>query len=148
MPRTPTRPGATSAPGSGVGTNLDDPDWVAFRRQLADHRAVASYFFGDYYPLTPYSKSEETWIAWEFVRPGAQDGMIQAFRRENAPAAEIRLRLRGLESGAVYEFRNLDDSGRTTRLSGAEAASDGLRVTAPAPRTALIITFRSEKDGR
>ena len=128
-------------PWMGVGTHLDDPNWAALRRQLADHGAVARYFYGDYYPLTPYRKSDQVWMAWQFVRPSTGDGMIQAFRRENNPVTEIHLTLQALEPDAQYEFTNLD-SGRTTRASGRELMMKGLNLLASAPRTALILTFK------
>jgi len=128
-------------PSVSVGTHLANPDWASLRRQISDHRSVADLFYGDYYPLTPYSRSEEVWMAWEFTRPTQGDGMVQAFRRENSPDAGIDLKLRGLKSDANYEVTDLD-SGRKIRSSGKSLMREGLRVAAAAPRTALIITFR------
>lgn len=128
----------------GLGVHLDDADWAALRRQVADHRSVGDFFYGDYYPLTPYSSSESDWIAWEFVRPEQGAGMIQAFRRENNPATLTTLQLRGLENDASYEVRDLD-SGRATRHQGRELMTAGLVVKAAAPRTALIFVFTKVK---
>jgi alpha-galactosidase len=132
-------------PAMSVGTDLDTPDWAAFRRQVADSRLVGDYFYGDYYPLTPYSKAEDVWMAWEFVRPEKGDGMLQAFRRENSPEAAIRLRLHGLKEGAQYEFTDLD-TGRKTKAPGGELMAEGLLLKASAPRTALIVTFKEMKE--
>ncbi|HEY1765048.1 MAG TPA: alpha-galactosidase [Opitutaceae bacterium] len=128
-------------PWLGLGTHLEDPDWPDVRRQLADHSAIAKYFYGDYYPLTPYSSSQTSWMAWEFFRPGKKDGSVQAFRRENEPSVTANLKLLHLNPSAQYEFTNID-SGRTTRLGGRELMTTGLPVSAAAPRTALILTFR------
>ena len=57
---------------------------------------MADCFYGDYYPLTPYSLSEDAWIAWQFHQPEKGEGMIQAFRRMKCPESEMRLKLRGL----------------------------------------------------
>jgi alpha-galactosidase len=126
---------------AGVGTHLDRPDWAAFRRQLSDHLNVAEYFYGDYYPLTPYSRTEDTWMAWEFVRPAQNDGVVQAFRRENSPVVDVYLKLHGLKSGARYEFTDLDSGSKTT-ISGSDLMAKGLHLYAPTPRTALILTFK------
>jgi len=131
-------------PAMAVGTDLEIPDWAAFRRQVSDYRSVADYYYGDYFPLTPYSKAEDVWMAWEFVRPVQGDGMIQAFRRENSPTADIHLKLRGLSDGAQYEFTDLDTGGKV-KASGKELMSEGLALKAPAPRTALILTFKELK---
>ena len=128
----------------GVGTHLERPDWNALYRQVSDYCAVADYFYGDYYPLTPYSRAADAWIAWEFVRPEKGDGMIQAFRHEFSTAVEIRLKLRGLKADVRYEFTNRDGGG-TTAFSGKELMEAGLPLTAAAPRTALLLTFREVK---
>jgi alpha-galactosidase len=128
-------------PAMGVGTHLENPDWKALARQLSDHRAVGDYFYGDYFPLTPYSKSEKTWMAWEFLRTAQGDGMVEAFRREDNPDVGIDLKLQGLKGGATYEFTNLD-SGRTLRSGGNSLMTQGLHVEAAAPRSAVILTFK------
>ena len=33
----------------------------------------------DYYPLSPYSKALDIWMAWQFHRPDLNEGVIQAF---------------------------------------------------------------------
>jgi alpha-galactosidase len=124
-----------------VGTHMENPDWNAVARQIADHRPLADLFFGDYYPLTPYTKSEEAWIAWEFTRPAHADGMIQAFRRENSPDVNLTVKLQGLKADANYEITNLDVA-QKIRASGKSLMEDGLKLDAESPRTALIITFK------
>jgi len=128
-------------PASGIGTHPDKPNWAAFHTQIATYRRVADYFYGDYYPLTPYSTTRTVWMAWEFVRPDQGDGMIQAFRREDCAAAETRLKLHHLKADAQYEFTDLD-TGRTVTLGGRELMESGLSLEASSPRTALILTFR------
>ena len=128
-------------PWTGVGTRLDRPDFAAFRRQFSDHHQVAKFFYGDFFPLTPYSKEQNVWMAWEFFRPAQKDGVIQAFRRENNEHLDVTLRLHGLEGSARYEFTDVD-SGKKTELTGSELMDQGLPLYAPAPRTALILTFK------
>ena len=87
---------------------------------------------------------QDVWMAWEFVRPVQGDGMIQAFRRENSPTADIHLKLRGLSDGAQYEFTDLDTGGKV-KASGKELMTDGLALKAPTPRTALVLAFKELK---
>jgi len=128
-------------PWMGLATHMENPQWATLAGQLADHRAAGDYFYGDYYPLTPYSKSEEVWMAWEFVRPKQGDGMVQAFRRENNPDVGVDLKLQGLMSDAHYEISDLD-SGRKIRSSGKDLMAVGLHLEAAAPRTAMILIFK------
>ena len=131
-------------PEMGVGTHLERPDWDALRREIADYYAVADYFYGDYYRLTPFSRAADAWMAWEFVRPLEGDGMVQAFRREFNADPDIRLKLRDLKANARYEIVNRD-GGKPATFSGKDLMENGLPVIAPAPRTALILTFREIK---
>ena len=48
-------------------------------------RAVAQYYYGDYYPLTAYNTREDTWAAFQFDRPESGDGMVQAFPPPRQP---------------------------------------------------------------
>jgi alpha-galactosidase len=131
----------TPAFGIGYPAGAAKVDWASFRRRIDDWKKVADCFYGDYYPLAPYSLSEAAWIAWQFNRPETGDGMIQAFRRARSPEASADLRLRGLDAAAAYEMRNLDLEEKT-RAAGRELMEKGLRVTLPGRRQAAIITYQ------
>ena len=49
---------------------------------LAEYTEIKDIFSGDFYPLTDYSTSQKSWIAWQFDRPDLGVGVIQAFRRQ------------------------------------------------------------------
>lgn len=125
-----------------VGTSGEFPQWEALRRQVAEHEAIAEIaFHGDYYPLTPYDKSQTCWLAWEFHLPEKDCGYVQAFRRENNISTKFRPVLRGLDPDAKYEVTDRD-SGRIQVASGRELMTTGLLAYAAAPRTALLFTYR------
>ncbi|HEY3324299.1 MAG TPA: LamG-like jellyroll fold domain-containing protein [Planctomycetota bacterium] len=138
----------TPAMGLGFSGESEKVDWPAFQRRVADWKAVADYFYGDYYPLTPYSLSENDWIAWQFNgnqnrdREGAAgEGFIQAFRRAQAPEASMRLKLHSLDANAVYDIRNLDVDG-ISRGSGRALMEPGLLVRLASRRQAALITYK------
>ena len=83
-------------------------------------------------------------MAWEYVRPDLGDGMIQAFRRELNMNVEVRLKLHGLKPEATYEFTDLDGS-KTVKATGDALMTDGIKLAAASPRTALILTFKEAK---
>lgn len=68
-------------------------DYERLRKLVADFREVEPFPIGDFYPLTPYSRSNDVWLAWQFDRPDLAAGVIQAFRRASAPVDSVRLRL-------------------------------------------------------
>jgi alpha-galactosidase len=104
-------------------------DWQLLRRMTAEWWQIAPCLLGDYYPLTPHDcASQEVWLAWQFDRPEAGEGMVQAFRRRASATATMALPLRGLDVTAryaVYDF----DTGTSTIQAGAALATAGLSVT-------------------
>ncbi|MCB9784363.1 MAG: GH36 C-terminal domain-containing protein [Candidatus Omnitrophica bacterium] len=99
---------------------------------------VAPNFFGDYYPLTEYSGSNNDWIAWQFDRPEEGTGMVQAFRRTESPFFGGRFRLRGLDPDAEYKIVNMDADERETR-TGKDLMDQGLEIVLEeSPGSAVI----------
>lgn len=114
--------------GMGVGYNPGLPiEWDKLKKTLADWKTVCWDFYGDYYPLTPYSLSEKEWIAWQFDRPEAGEGMVQAFRRRENAVDSILVKLYALDQDAVYTLTNLDISG-TTEMTGRDLCEKGLTI--------------------
>ncbi len=113
------------------------------RCRMDDWKAVVNEFYGDYYPLTKYSLSEEEWMAWQFNRPEVGSGVVQAFRRPDSAYESIRVKLQGLDEDAVYTLTNLDAPGATD-LKGRELCENGLLITIENRRAAAIITYRKK----
>ncbi len=105
-----------------------DTDYRHLRHMLAQWREVAKDFFGDYYPLTPYDPTNKAWMAWQFNRPSLGEGMVEAFRRVRSSCESMRLRLHGLEPGASYDVRSLDNPG-VRQMTGRDLMDQGLQVT-------------------
>ena len=57
-------------------------DYAALRRLIGQWRQISPNYYGDFYPLTPWSRDDTLWIAWQFDRPEDGEGAVQAFRRE------------------------------------------------------------------
>ena len=114
-------------------------------RKLTKQMAAASpNFLGDYYPLTPYASDIErdVWMAWQWDRPEAGEGAIQAFRRDENLDSQRRFRLRGLDPEATYRIRNLDlEQDTDVQISGAKLLRDGLTIQLTQPRSAALILY-------
>lgn len=107
---------------------------------IAEFKALRPYFYGDFYPLTEYSTSDEAWAAFEWNRPEERDGIVLAFRRHQAPQSSIRIVLPGLEPDADYEV-NFEDYGITLIKSSRELAG-GLDIKIPEAPGSLLIKYR------
>jgi len=130
--------------GSGIDIRVREIDYDALRRLVGQWRTLSRYYCGDYYPLTPYSRDNNVWIAWQFHRPDLGEGMVQAFRRADCPDSSIRLTLRGLQSDTRYEFTNLDVPG-VKAMTGGELIEDGLTVSVDEQPSAAVFTYKSAR---
>jgi alpha-galactosidase len=131
---------------SGGISDLDKQRWSRvdvnlLRRLLNEYLAVRPYLFGDYYPLTPYSLEQNTWMAWQFDRPDQGQGMVQVFRRGESSYESARFRLHGLDADARYAIVNLD-LGDATEATGRELMDSGLPVVLPDRPQAVVITYK------
>lgn len=124
----------------GYDLRRKDLDYALLRKLARQWRMVAQYYYGDYYPLTPYSLSEEHWIAWQFHRPEQGDGLVQAFRRPQNPQPARRLRLRGLDPAARYELTDLD-AAAPRQMAGKELIQQGLPVEIKDKPGAVVISY-------
>jgi alpha-galactosidase len=113
------------------------------REDIAEFRSLSPYLFGDYYPLTDYSTSDEAWAAFQWDRPEERDGIVLAFRRPLAEAATIVVKLGGLDPGADYEV-SYEDYGITLFKSGRELAA-GLSIKIPEAPGSLLIKYHRIK---
>lgn len=146
--RTPVQPYAfwsNAAPSLGSGADVrEDLDFAEIRRLVEAWRELSRQYTGDFYPLTPYSQAADVWIAWQFNRPEAGEGAVQAFRRPECPDPKITLRLRGLDRRARYLVKNLD-TGAETIVNGRDLAQ-GFVVECPDQPGAVNFVYR--KAGR
>jgi alpha-galactosidase len=110
---------------------------------VEQYRGVQKFYYGDYYPLTPYSQRPTDWMAWQFDLSEGGEGMVQAFRRPETPSESLRAKLRGLDSAAVYTLVNLDLPG-ATEMTGRELMESGLPVVMKNRPGAAIITYRKK----
>jgi alpha-galactosidase len=118
-----------------------DATTTVAKRMLREWRAFADNLLGDYYPLTPYSLDFTAWMAWQFDRPEAGEGVVQAFRRDDSTVTSMQFKLRGLDAAATYELKNYDVAG-VTRATGHELMSAGLAVRLASAPAAVTITYR------
>ncbi len=119
-----------------------DVDWRQLKRFTEEWRRItgAGYFYGDYYPLTPYNRDETQWIAWQFHRPDTGKGLVQAFRRKDSKVVSTRFHLQGLELDVSYVITDVDAPKKRITLSGKELMTSGLMIEMRrAPQAAVIL---------
>ena len=121
-----------------------DQDFDQLRRLTGELRRLAPNFLGDFYPLTPYSKSNDAWIAWQFDRPAEGEGMLQVFRRADCSQRSASHRLRGLDPDAAYTVTDIDE-GEPREVSGRELMDKGMFVAIDDKSGAVVITYKKSQ---
>ena len=124
-----------------VDIRNDEYDYALTLKLVAIWRRASEMLLnGDYYPLTPFSKSGERWVAWQFDRPETGVGFIQGIRHTACPDEKITLFPKTLEAAATYHLDN-PETGETRTLSGATLTSEGITLELP-PRSGVLWFYR------
>jgi alpha-galactosidase len=150
-----TTPGPYSTPNNlylmrlgyntGYGVNpgaagVNNPAWVAWIKQaIGEYREVQPYFYGDFYPLLPFSRDAEAWTVWQWNRPNDKDGLVMVMRRPKSPFTSMELELQHIDPTASYvvEVRTTYDKGPVKVMTGSELAHLQTRLP-DAPSSTLI----------
>ena len=131
--------------GFGIDMRVPDLDYAALRRLVGQWRQVSANYYGDFYPLTTWTRDNTLWMAWQFNRPETGEGMVQVFRRENSDYESARFRLHGLDPDARYKMSHLDEPGAAQKFSGRELGERGVPVTLHHRPDAVVLQYTRMK---
>jgi alpha-galactosidase len=131
----------TPAVGIGMSLQAVEQHQEELRALLAQWRGIADFYYGDFFPLTPFSAENSAWMAWQFHRPDEARGMVQAFRRGDSPFEQGRFKLRGLDASAIYLVKDLDTQ-KESEFSGKALLEQGLPVTIAKKPGAVMLVYR------
>ena len=135
---------------SGLGSHFalaadfysqDQGLWRAAARAVQEFHSVKHLYSGDFQPLGSYSTEASQWMAWQFHREDLEEGLVQAFRRQDSPQATATYHLRGLESDAEYTITDFDRP-QPRRMTGRMLMEQGLSITLAAKPAAALVTYR------
>jgi len=127
--------------GAGFDDEAEGIDLSELARRLEEWRVTVPCYWGDFWPLTPYSIASDAWLAWQFDLPDTGEGVVQAYRRTDCPDDSLVVKLRGLDPEATYVVKDVD-APEAREVPGAELIAEGLTVTIPTQPGAAIVTYR------
>lgn len=119
----------------------DFPDKIAINL-INEVRELQPVFYGDFWPLTPYSLSENCWIAWQFDRKDLGIGAVYAFRRSKSASNTIKLYLKGIKKETKYEI-NFVDKAISKKITGKEIIERGIELKENNAPESILITYKS-----
>ncbi len=105
----------------------EDFDFKKLIAWMQEWRETAHCMYGDFYPLTPYSRDEREWIGWQFHLPESDEGMVQVFMRKDSPYEKAIFKLEALEPDTEYAFKDYN-IGKTTKVKGTQLMETGIKV--------------------
>jgi alpha-galactosidase len=107
---------------------------------ISQWKQVASFYYGDFFPLTEYSGDETTWMAWQWGGASGKAGIVQAFRREKSAFNSATFPLHHLQKNATYTLEDLD-SLRKIQMSGKDLVEKGIPVAIHDAPGAVILKY-------
>jgi alpha-galactosidase len=125
----------------GLDIKRDDYDFAESRKMIAVwRRAAGLILYGDYYPQTPFHRTPDQWVAWQFDSPEQGQGFVQAIRLPASQEGTLTIHPKGLDSSVTYVFEN-GESGETREIAGKDLMANGFTFGLPA-RSGAIWFYR------
>ena len=125
-----------------LGWIADAPDFDAARaKQLVEtYRQVRHLLIGAWYPLLPYSRDGQHWMASQYHRPDLQEGLVLVIPPKKSDERTVKLKLHGLQPQATYEL-HYQVAARKVRATGEDLMKQ-LVVTMPEGNGGERIVYR------
>jgi alpha-galactosidase len=125
----------------GLDIKRDDYDFAESRKMIAVwRRAAGLILYGDYYPHTPFRRSPDQWVAWQFDSPEKGQGFVQAIRLPASQEETLMIHPKALDPSSTYVFEN-GESGETRQIAGKDLMANGFSFSLPA-RSGAIWFYR------
>jgi hypothetical protein len=115
----------------------DDYDYALARRMIDIWRRASDLLlWGDYYPHTPFHRSAQEWVAWQFDSPQRDCGLVQGIRLPACAKERFTIHPEGIRPDARYQFEN-GETGETRDISGEDLIHNGFTFMLPARSGAI-----------
>ena len=132
--------------GNGItlGWDVKDTGFDAkqARKNMKEFELLRPLFYGDFYPMTEYSSSKGSWLAYQIHREDIKRGALVMFRRSESPFMTAKFMLRGLKADSIYCLKNLDSE--ATCMQDGQTLMSGVGYTLPEPQSSQIWVYEEK----
>lgn len=137
---------SNAAPSLVLSLDMRDrrTDYAAARRLVEQWRSIADDYTADFHPLLAWTDASDAWVAWQFNRPEAGTGFVQAMRRPDSPFTKGVFRLRGLEADGPYVVWNVETPETKAGFRGQELMDPGLGIDIPDAPGVAVLAYRRD----
>jgi alpha-galactosidase len=122
-------------------TDYSSVPFADIKRSLERYKENQRYFYGDFYPLTEYTQTNDAWMAYQFDLPETGEGLVVVLKRPLSEFTQALFALKALQPGSDYEISNADSGDKTT-FGGRELMGKGLAVTLLARPNSALLRYR------
>ena len=120
-----------------------NPAWLAWLTQvLQEYREVQPYFYGDFYPLLPYTLEKNAWTAWQWHVPQRNSGIVLLLRRPEALFTSMHLNLHAVDSDAIYEVETRTGLAKAPLQIMTGHTLKHLPITLPEKPSSVLLFYR------
>lgn len=120
----------------------DDYDYPLATKMITVWRKASELIlYGDYYQHTPFHRSAEQWVAWQFDHPETGRGFLQGIRFPASAQERLTIHPKVIFPGVNYIFENAE-TGETRKISGEALLQDGFTFELQA-RSGVIWFYRA-----
>ena len=123
-----------------VKVRADDASSGQAKAMIEQYLGIQKYFYGDFYPLTPYSQAGDAWLAYQLHLPDANEGIVVVLKRLASSRTRATLRLQGLSRDASYEVTQLDTA-QIDKLPASRLTDLGLEIELPRQPDSAIVRY-------
>jgi alpha-galactosidase len=110
---------------------------------VEEFKKTREFFYGDYYPLSPYSTSDDAWIAYQFHREDLRGGIALIFRRQNCPQSDFLISFKGLNPSAKYELIISDDKlEKKRRILSGKRLMEGITLSIEQAPGSFLVFYK------
>ncbi len=115
-------------------------NWTEVIQGRTEWKEAKSYFFKDFYVLTPYRgvNNDTEWTSYMYWDTARNSGLLQAFRQKDCTKGTITVNVKGVNPDGYYRIRDIDNKQSVSRVKGSVLQS-GLTISASSARTAVVL---------
>lgn len=130
----------------GAGMTLSNWDGKmvidGFIPQVREYQEIRDYFYGDYYPLIPYSPGKDSWTAWQFHNRDKNAGVAVFVRKPESNIMTLQANLRKINREKRYEVKLTirSEPPSVTKIPGEELA--GLAIELKEKRDSAVLVYK------
>ena len=120
-------------------------EWQIYQKGSNELNQIAENYFGDFYPLSPWSNDDSSWLAVQYDRPdlGLGQGIAQAFARPSTPTGPYTLKMLNLAANGNYLIADIDNPTAPGTYTG-QQLMDGIPLDPGVRPYAVTVTYQRQ----